>query len=425
MKSGWIWRALGGVALFLAGAVGVSAWQFASYSPKDPPVPESKAALAWFIDDYPTARQDFLMRAEVLTRQLQGVRPFEIEVPSGKATADLFVDGLYIPAQGDQKKRLLVISSGVHGVEGPTGSAVQRLFMHDFLTAERLSGPLADTGVLLLHAVNPYGFAHYRRFTENNVDLNRNASVDDALYRTVNAGYPVVNALINPQGPANPSSPGHRLFHLRSIGMIAQYGMPALRQAVLQGQYQVPRGIYFGGQRLEPQLQALGPILAPILNEYPLSMVIDLHTGYGERGTLHLFFDPPDDAQVRRGLETAFAGQRIDWGSGDDFYTVTGDFAGWLGRLRQGGTHLPAVFEYGTMDSQKTLGSIKSLHITVLENQGAQHGYASPAAEARIKRDYREMFYPSSPQWRTKVIRDSQAMFEAVLANWARVGAQP
>ncbi|HMN92780.1 MAG TPA: M14 family metallopeptidase [Hydrogenophaga sp.] len=423
--SGWFWRTLGGVLLFLAGAVGVSVWQFSSYAPKDTPMPEDKAALAWFIDDYPTARRDFLMRAEALSRQLQGTRSIEVEVPSGRSTTDLFVDGLYIPAQGIEKRRLLVVTSGVHGVEGPTGSAVQRLFMHEFLTPERLVGPLADTGVLLLHTVNPYGFVRHRRFTENNVDLNRNASVDDALYRTVNAGYPLVDSLINPQGPASTGSPGHRLFHLRSIAMIAQHGMPALRQAVLQGQYQVPQGIYFGGQRLEPQLQALGPMLASILDEYPLSMAIDLHTGYGERGTLHLFFDPPKDPKVRQGLETAFAGQRIDWGSGDDFYTVTGDFAGWLGQLRSGGTHLPAVFEYGTMDSQKTLGSIKSLHITVLENQGVQHGYASPADEERIKRDYREMFYPSSPHWRTKVIKDSRAMFEAVLANWPRVGAQP
>ncbi len=421
---GWIWRALGGVVLFVLGAAGVSVWQFASYAPQDIPLPEDRAALAWFIDDYTQARQDFLMRAEVLTRQMQGTRAIEIEVPSGSSTTELFVDGLYIPAQGGDKRRLLVISSGVHGVEGPTGSAVQRLFMHDFLTPERLVGPLADTGILLLHAVNPYGFAHQRRFTENNVDLNRNASVDEALYRTVNAGYPLVDPLINPQGPASTGSLGHRLFHLRSIAMIAQHGMPALRQAVLQGQYQVPKGIYYGGRALESQLQTLGPILAPILDGYPLSMVIDLHTGYGERGTLHLFFDPPENPKVRQGLEAAFAGQRIDWGSGDDFYTVTGDFAGWLGQLRSGGTHLPAVFEYGTMDSQKTLGSIKSLHITVLENQGAQHGYASPADEERIRRAYREMFYPSSPHWRTKVIRDSQSMFQTVLANWPRVGAE-
>ena len=117
------------------------------------------AALAWFMDDYASARRDFLVRAEVLTRQLRDVHSIEIEVPNGASTTELFVDGLYIPAQGDNKCRLLVISSGVHGVEGPTGSAVQRLFMHEFLTPERLVGPLADTGILLLHAVNPYGKA--------------------------------------------------------------------------------------------------------------------------------------------------------------------------------------------------------------------------------------------------------------------------
>ncbi|TNF54397.1 MAG: DUF2817 domain-containing protein, partial [Burkholderiales bacterium] len=145
----WIWRLLGAVVLFVLGAAGVSAWQFSSYAPQDTPMPEDKLALSWFIDDYTQARQDFLVRAEVLARQLRDVQSIEIEVPNGSSTTALFVDGLYIPAQGGDKRRLLVISSGVHGVEGPTGSAVQRLFMHDFLTPERLVGPLADTGILL------------------------------------------------------------------------------------------------------------------------------------------------------------------------------------------------------------------------------------------------------------------------------------
>ena len=120
-----------------------------------------------------------------------------------------------------------------------------------------------------------------------------------------------------------------------------------------------------------------------------------------------------------------FAGQNIDWGSGADFYTVTGDVAGWIGALRKSGAHLPAVFEYGTMDSQATLGAVKSLHITVLENQGAQHGYASATDEARIKHDYREMFNPSSAAWRTKVIHDSRAMLGQVLAQLPQVSVGP
>lgn len=417
----WLTRALGALLVLLLAALAWSTWRFATYAPPDVPMPPDPTAQAWFIDDYAAARADFLARGDALAARWAGVKRFAIPVDSRSGVPGLFVDGLYLPAQSGEKKKLLVVSSGVHGVEGPTGSAVQRLFMHEVLAPQHLAGPLADTGVLLLHAVNPYGFAQYRRFTEDNVDLNRNASTDAALYRTVNAGYPLVDGLINPVGPADAGAAEHRWFHLRAVAMIAQHGMRTLRQAVLQGQYQVPRGIYFGGQALAPQLAALGPRIAPILDAYPLSMSLDLHTGYGARGTLHLFFNPPEDPRARQGLEAAFAGQRIDWGTGDDFYTVTGDFMAWLGRLRNGGLHLPAGFEYGTMNSQSTLGAIKSLHITVLENQGAQHGYASAADQARIGHDYREMFYPSSPDWRAKVIGDSRAMFQAVLANWPNV----
>jgi hypothetical protein len=415
-----MWRAIRALLslLFLlaVAAAAWSTWQFSRYAAPDPAVPADPTALAWYLDDYAASRRDFLVRGEALAQRFQRVERFGVPVASAQGLKDLAVDALYLPAQG-VPRRLLVMSCGVHGVEGPVGCAVLRLFMADMLSPSLL----AESGVLLLHAVNPYGFAQQRRFTENNVDLNRNASTDPALYRSVNAGYPLVDPLINPAGPADTGSLGHRLFHLRSVAMIAQHGMPALRQAVLQGQYQVPRGIYYGGQALEPQLAALAPRLKPILDAYPVSLAIDLHTGYGERGRLHLFFDAPRDPRVRQGLETVFAGQRIDWATGADFYTVTGDFAGWLGALRQGGLHLPAVFEFGTMDSQTTLGAIKSLHVTVLENQGVQHGYADAASQARIRRDYREMFAPSSPAWRTKAVQDSRAVLEAVVRQWPQV----
>ena len=62
-----------------------------------------------------------------------------------------------------------------------------------------------------------------------------------------------------------------------------------------------------------------------------------------------------------------------------------------------------------------------ALHITVLENQGAQWGYASADDQARIQRDYREMFNPSSPAWRTKVIADSRALLARAMAQYATV----
>ncbi len=41
---------------------------------------------------------------------------------------------------------------------------------------------LQNTGALLIHALNPYGFAWTRRVTEDNVDLNRNFVDHDKGY---------------------------------------------------------------------------------------------------------------------------------------------------------------------------------------------------------------------------------------------------
>ena len=54
---------------------------------------------------------------------------------------------------------------------------------------------------------------------------------------------------------------------------------------------------------------------------------------------------------------------------------------------------------------------------SVLENQGAQHGYASDADRDRIRHDFVEMFNPSSPAWRTQVIATSRQLLTQVMAR--------
>ena len=46
-----------------------------------------------------------------------------------------------------------------------------------------------DVGVVLVHGLNPYGFAHFTRTTENNVDLNRNFIDRDAGAAPANPHY--------------------------------------------------------------------------------------------------------------------------------------------------------------------------------------------------------------------------------------------
>jgi polar amino acid transport system ATP-binding protein len=67
-----------------------------------------------------------------------------------------------------EASRLVVVISGTHGVEGAYGSACQTAW------ASRMPKLPADTAVMMIHLINPWGTAWSRRVNEDNVDLNRN-----------------------------------------------------------------------------------------------------------------------------------------------------------------------------------------------------------------------------------------------------------
>ena len=67
-------------------------------------------------------------------------------------------------------KRVLVIISATHGVEGYCGSGCQV----DWLGAGLAKSLPTGTAALMVHAINPFGFAWHRRVTEEGCDLNRN-----------------------------------------------------------------------------------------------------------------------------------------------------------------------------------------------------------------------------------------------------------
>ena len=79
---------------------------------------------------------------------------------------DLYIDSFYLPST-DAQKNLIVLTTGVHGMEGYIGSVMLDVFFQEIY-------PTLDsqtTGVLVVANVNPYGMKYYRRYNENNVDL--------------------------------------------------------------------------------------------------------------------------------------------------------------------------------------------------------------------------------------------------------------
>ncbi|MBL7111809.1 MAG: DUF2817 domain-containing protein [Bacteroidales bacterium] len=372
----------------------------------------NQANLAYFQENYDDARSEFLSHAKDLADKYENVRLFKYKVES-KTDANLIMDLCYIPAQ-QNTRRLLIITSGLHGIEGYTGSAIQQMFMKEFLSDHEVQ----NQGILLIHSINPYGFKYMRKATENNVDLNRNCSVSKAIFENKNKGYAELYNLLCPSGKVNKGSLSNRLFYFVAIRKILQKSMATLRQAALQGQYKFPEGIYYGGNDFEPQIYYLQEVLPEIFVPYDLILTLDMHTAYGAWGKLHLFTNPLEDDILREKTESLFNNHPVDWGNAKDFYTILGDFSGFLGMLNPDTTCLSMKFEFGTLDSQKTFGSLHSIHRMILENQGHLHGYKNEKFEKNTKNDYREMYYPTSEAWRSEVIRQARDMMKTVLENY-------
>lgn len=381
------------------------------YKPNDPASETNFSSLGYFQESYEQCRMAFRNSSQKISIKFDSVKTGIIKVSDSK-DQDLCIDWCYVPARGP-KTKLLIITSGVHGIEGFTGNAVQAMFMERFLT----DNIPEDMGVLLIHGLNPYGFKYHRKATANNVDLNRNC-IPDKNFNLKNDGYAKLTGFLMPAVKVDVSNNFNTFFHLIAIYKIIRESMPVLRQAALQGQYEYEKGIYYGGKTFEPQIEDIKPVLSGCMEDYKAILNVDLHTGYGARGKLHLFIDKPEDEGQVRAMESVFKGSSIDWGNGTDFYTSTGEYTKWVGSLVPGKVYVPMLFEYGTMDSQKTFGSLKSMQIMILENQGNHYGFKTEDDRLKVKQLFDELYYPASPAWRSKVISDSDEMIRRMIGNF-------
>jgi len=209
-----------------------------------------------------------------------------------------------ISSSSSSSNGLTVHTSGVHGVEGYAGSAIQVAFLESLA----LHPPLSLSTVVLVHAVNPYGMAHYRRTNENNVDLNRNALHDwewEELMleekKNTNGRYEAYRnfdeLLFNPR--QFPTTYDYRIgSYLSAMKGLILHGFDALKVAMVTGQYYQPQGIFYGGNQLQTSHRVLYNFFANEIlprhdsqnnNEGGKSkgMVtwVDVHTGLGKSGT--------------------------------------------------------------------------------------------------------------------------------------------
>jgi len=204
--------------------------------------------------------------------------------PEGEA---LFTDTVWIGPEDATK--VVVLIAGTHGVEGFAGSAIETDTLR-LLAGGHLVIP-ANTALLMVHALTPWGYAWLRRCDADGVDLNRNV-VDFFKPLPENSGYEALKSALL----LTDTQQRKRIF----AEFEQLHGREALEKAISAGQYTDPVGPFYGG--LAPAHGRL--VIEDLLSKYSLQQrdlaVIDLHTGLGSFGYGEIICDHQPDSPATK-----------------------------------------------------------------------------------------------------------------------------
>ena len=328
-----------------------------------------------------------------------------------KSNEDLSIDWISAEAQG-KKEKMLIFTTAEHGIEGYVGTALLQLFTEEYL-------PHLDphnTGILLIHTLNPWGMKHRRRVNANNVDLNRSFIEDFAPLGSANPDYDLLYKLLTPGKPLRAVDLQIAGFVIQAVYNLARYGMTRLREATLRGQFNHPEGIYFGGTSLQEETQLVMRLFEEAITGYNQMLTLDMHTGYGPRDQMTLVASA-QEKMTSEEMSKKFEVPKVSAANPEEFYSMHGDMIEYLYSLMK--TKFPerrfyaASFEFGTF-GDGTLDLIRSLYTTVFENRFFWHK-GSQAAQKWVMREYGELFAPTAPEWFEKAQQDARQAFGGIL----------
>ncbi len=304
--------------------------------------------------------------------------------PEGEAlTMDT---AIYAPKGAES---MFVVTSGVHGPEGFCGSGCQVGMLND----DELFGVLAEKkcALLLVHAVNPFGFAHLRRVNEDNVDLNRNA-VDHAAARELNPAYEEVERLLLPHSwPPTPEA------EEALEAYASKHGERAVRAIAAAGQYRVADGMFFGGNSVSWSTRELRSIFLEHASAYRRVALVDIHTGLGPFGHAEKIFLSKSKDELQRAH--SWWGADVRWmyepgcvsteTSGSALFSVY-DLPSHVEKTTLG-------IEYGTYEEGRVFSALRGDHWL------HKHPECGAEQNAQIKQAMKDAFYPDTDEWKGAV----------------------
>ena len=356
----------------------------------------------YFAADYTEARTKFRSAAEAAGAALCTYPHPSLQGPDG---ASLSVDAAIIGPEN--ASRCLLLISGTHGVEGFAGSGCQVGFFRDALHEAFAK----NVRVVVVHALNPFGFAWIRRVNEDNVDLNRNFQ-DFTQPLPRNAAYDALHGVLI---PSDWDGEGRRAADAELQEILRVKGLGALQTAVSAGQYTHCDGLFFGGVAETWSAATFRRIRDTHIPPSVARLVaIDLHTGLGP----FAYGEPiivGSERQCER-ARTRFGPEVKSLTSGESASSI---LTGTLANAFEGWTEDRDVtflaLEFGTLPVVKVLEALRGDHWL--------HGAENRQSPLRpqISNNLRDAFFVDAPHWKAAVygrmadfvVRASRVLAEA------------
>jgi hypothetical protein len=296
-----------------------------------------------------------------------------------------------IATLGDGPKAL-VVSSGIHGVEGFVGSAIE---------IDLLEHPPDGARLVLFHTLNPYGMCERRRVNESNVDLNRNFLSPGEAYVGSPDGHAIVSPLLNPETPYD----GTDAFLLRAGLAIARHGFGPLKQATMEGQYDHPKALFYGGTTLERGPTLLLDAMRDALAGVETLVQLDVHTGLGKYGGATVLatekLSKEALAETSGALETAVQPWHPEEGVA---YAIRGGYGDAVVRLFPDARVRFFTIEIGTATPLRVIQALRT------ENQATHWGGDRDAARTKLLRT----FYPDDESWRQRALAHGRRVIDGL-----------
>lgn len=281
--------------------------------------------------------------------------------------------------------------SGTHGAEGFCGSGAQIGHFRDKL----FSAMPAKTKAVMIHAINPYGFAHIRRVTEDNVDLNRNFQ-DFSKPLPVNTAYEEVHDLLL---PPHWEGQGRAAADQAILAYQQKHGAFAFQAAMSGGQYSRPDGLFFGGQKPTWSNDTFRRILKEHVPASAKRLVsIDFHTGLGPMGYGEPIYVGPEDKGFYDRAKAMFGPEVTNPNDGSSTSArVTGTVPEAFLGLPKSIEVTPIALEYGTQSWQLVTDALRGDHW--LHARGGKSNMLAPVLKQKI----RDAFYTDTPAWKAAI----------------------